>query len=107
MKSSTSLVLILFLENLYLNRLLSGGCPLRLGPSGVVVDTSGEFNLFHFQSFTISFSNKVEPVVQSVILVERTAVGGATAQASSAEEVENIASRLIIQNSNAQNAFVQ
>ena len=30
----------------------------------------------------------MEPVVQSVILVERTAVGGATAQASSAEEVE-------------------
>ena len=33
------------------------------------------------------FRFQVEPVVQSVILVERTAVGGATAQASSAEEV--------------------
>ena len=40
------------------------------------------------------FSNKVEPVVQSVILVERTAVGGATAQASSAEEVEDFASHI-------------
>ena len=53
MKSSTSLVLILLLENLHLNRLLSGGCPLYLGPTGVVIDTSGEFNLFHLQSFTI------------------------------------------------------
>ena len=86
-----------------LNRLLSGGCPLYLGPTGVVVDTSGELNLFH--QFDL-YSNKVEPVVQSVILVERTAVGGATAQASSAEEVEDFASRLVIQNSNAQNAFV-
>ena len=32
-------------------------------------------------------------MVQSVILVERTAVGGATAQASSAEEVEMFATR--------------
>jgi len=42
-----------------------------------------------------SSTQVVEPVVQSVILVERTAVGGATAQASSAEEVREAVTQFL------------
>ena len=49
-----------------------------------------------FSNKVIPFPSKVEPVVQSVILVERTAVGGATAQASSAEEVLLDSAQLIL-----------
>ena len=62
MKSSTSLVLILSISLIFIHSLetllyyesFSGGCPLYLGPTGVVINTSGRFNPFQLQSLTIS-----------------------------------------------------